>query len=94
MMRGVKEIRRDFNAICRMSDAAGRLGFELSESQNGQFWAADSYDTVGSSLISVVENNPEHIDLIEDVVVAITGFGFGSIREHMKDHKSHYESLL
>ena len=86
-MRDNKEIRDDFDAICRMDDCDGRLGYEISES-------IDSYDTVGYSLIRVVEDNPEQIALIESVVTAITGYGFDSIKRHMEKNKECYEAIL
>lgn len=90
MNEGLKNI---FDKICSMENASGRLGFEIVEAQSGQFWESDSYETVGESVISLVRNNPEQIELIEKVLIAITGYGFESTKIHMDEHEDYYNSL-
>ncbi len=90
-MREVKEIRKDISAIKKMADCEGRLGFELTEpGHDDPFY---NYQDSGKGLLNVIDNNPDKLDIIEEVVIAITGWSFSSIREHMKVHKSHWDSL-
>lgn len=75
-----------FKKIEKMDDAAGRLGFEIAES-------IDSYDDTGSYIIYLVNKYPEHFDLIEEVVIAICGYGFDSLERKMKEDTTYYDSL-
>ena len=90
-MRDTKEIRKDINAIKKMADCEGRLGFELQELNFGDPF--HSYYDSGKGLLNMIAHNPDKIDIIEEVVIAITGWNFSSIKEHMKEHKSHWDSL-
>lgn len=91
MQRDIKDIKKDIGAIRRMTDAEGRLGFELVELDfDDPFY---NYSESGAGLLGMISKHPDKLDLIEEVVIAITGWSFASIKEHMKEHKPHWDSL-
>ena len=87
------QVLKDFDAICRMTDSENRLGFEISESNSGVFDEPSSYKEIGRSLIEVLQNNRNQAELIEKVIIAITGWNIRSLRERMEEHKSYIDSL-
>ena len=88
----MKENKKAYNAIMRMKDCYGRLGFEISNATSF-FDYNTSYDDIGSAIADVVERNPDKFDVIEDTVVAICGHGFESLRERMKKNKDYWDGL-
>ena len=82
-----------FKKIENLTDAAGRLGYEIKEVDYFEEDGADSYETVGESLIQLINNNPEDFEIIEKTVIAITGYGFDSLHARMIDHKGFYDAL-
>ena len=79
--------------IRKLEDAAGRLGYEIKEVDFFEGSMADSYDTVGRDLLNVIARNEDNIELIEEVVIAITGYGFESLLGRMKEHKDYWDAL-
>ena len=92
-MRTNKEIQKDIDAIDEMEESRDRLGFEIIESQSGTFEPSEGYYTVGKDVLRVAKSHPDQLDLIEEVIIAITGWGFGTLRERMKEHKDYFDSL-
>lgn len=68
----------------------GLLGFTIAESVNEM---DNSYEDIGYGLVSVIEDHPEQIDLIEKVVIALSGYSFETIIEKMEDNSDYYNSL-
>ena len=78
--------------IERMKESCGRLGYEIG----ADFYDDDpgvSYGDIGGDIIDLVHRYPEHADLIEDVVIAVCGYGFETLKERMKEHKSYWDAL-
>ena len=69
----------------------GLLGFVISESVNEM---DNSYEDMGRNLINLIERNPDQIDLIERVVIALTGYSFETIKDRMEYNKEYYEKYL
>lgn len=88
IMRDMKEIKKDINAIKRMTNARGRLGFAISEATS-----TECCDYIGKDLLNLAIVYPDNLDIIESAVIAICGYGFNSLREQMKEQKDEYESL-
>lgn len=82
-----------FKKIENLTDAAGRLGYEIKEVDFFDEGCADSYETVGSSLIQLINDHPEEFEIIEKTIIAITGYGFDSLHARMIDHKKFYNAL-
>lgn len=85
---------KNVRAIARMKDAAGRLGYEIAEVDFfDEGFGGDSYDTIGSDLLSLIERNHDQAALVEEVVIAICGYGFESLRNRMKEHLEYWQAL-
>lgn len=81
--------REAYEKIEKM-DNPGLLGFTISESVNEM---DNSYEDIGYSLDNVIYDNPGQIDLIEKVVIALSGYTFETIIDKMKDNEEYYNSL-
>ncbi len=90
MSREVKDIKKDLNAIKKMTEAEGRLGFAIDNAINEQ---DNSYDDMGRYLVRVAEAHPDQLNVIEETVIAICGYSFGTLRDRMKTEKSDYDAL-
>ena len=90
MSRTKKDIKKDINAIERMTDCEGRLGYAISNAINE---IDNSFDDMGSYLLGVIRSNPEQLDVIEEAVIAICGYSFETLREHMKAEKPDFDCL-
>lgn len=81
------------NEIRELPEAAGRLGYEISEVGylDGPF--CDSYDTIGNSIFTLIDQNPEQVDIIEKTIIAVCGYGFDSLKDRMEKHKENWDSI-
>lgn len=89
-MRNNDEIMNDIREIEKFDDYEGLLGFSVIESVNEK---DNSYSDVGSHLLSLIERKPECADIIEETVIAITGWSFESLIRQMRSNKDYYSSL-
>lgn len=92
-----KSARKAIGCIKRMKDGAGRLGYDVKEvdyfeTEEGRF--CDSYGTVGGQLLEVVNKYPESLRVIEETLIAITGYSFSSMLDRMKRHKRYWDNLF
>ena len=90
MSREISEIKGDLDAIKEMTGSDGRLGYAISNAINE---SDNSYDDMGRYLMYVVDAHPEHLNAIEETVIAICGYGFRTLKEHMKAEKSSYDAI-
>ena len=90
MMRDNKDIIKDVKAIDKMSEGAERLGFAID---NAVREVDNSYYDMGRYLLGLVRDYPDQAGIIEQTVIAICGFGFDSLKEHMKEEREDYLSL-
>ena len=82
--------KRDYSYIRQMNDYCGLLGFVIAESA-GEY--GNSYEDIGRGVDYVINKYPDQVDLIEEVIIGITGYSFATIREKMKENKEYYEAL-
>ena len=79
-----------YSHIKRMKNYYGLLGFTIAESVNEM---DNSYEDMGYHLDDVISENPNQIDLIEKVVIALSGYCFETIKDKMKENRDYYNSL-
>ncbi len=77
-------------SMIKNNEDHGLLGFVISESVNEM---DNSYEEIGRRLDEVISNNPDQIDLIEKIVIALTGYCFETIKDKMEDNREYYNSL-
>ncbi len=90
-MKDNKEIKKAISAINKMTDCDGRLGLAIDKAIND---TDNTYDEMGSYLLSLANNHPDQLGIIEETVIAICGYGFETLRQHMKKQKKEYDSLV
>lgn len=78
-----------YSQISKMEDY-GLLGFTISESVNEM---DNSYEDMGYHLDQVISENPDQIDLIEKVIIALSGYCFETLKEKMENNRDYYGSL-
>ncbi|MBO5609112.1 MAG: hypothetical protein J5929_01890 [Eubacterium sp.] len=83
--------KRAYKAIRDMDDGADRLGFEILEQDT--FDCDVNYYDIGRSVINIIENHPESFEVIEKVIIAITGYGFETLNQKVIEHKDYFDSL-
>lgn len=81
VMDAVKEIEES-----GYSEPGGLLGFCI-ESE------IDSYDKVGNGIISVFNRHPEQADILEEMLIAICGWGVEGLKERMEENAEYYSGL-
>lgn len=80
-----KEILEFINEIDEYEDA-GLFGFVIIEN-NGP------YDETGESVISVFKRYPEHAELLNEMLIAVSGYGVQRLKDEMEEQRDYYESL-
>lgn len=83
------EILEVVNKMDREND--GLLGFTIAqaieEPDNG-------YETIGSSVISVFEKYPESANILDEMLIAVTGYSIKTlIQERMSEEENTYDAL-
>ena len=81
-----KEIKKQINYICRNDECSERLGYAIKKSME-----EENIGRIGGDLINLTLTHPDELELIENVVIAICGYGFDSLREKIKSEKKEYE---
>lgn len=77
--------------IMEMEDGTERLGFEILEQD--YFDSSVSYHDIGRDVLATIRDYPDSFDAIQEVIIAITGYGFGKLREKIEEHRDYYDSL-
>lgn len=72
----------------RENEDEGLLGFIISSSMEG-----DEYETVGKSVLRTFEKYPEHAEILQEMLIAISGWKLESLIEDMEDERDYYEGL-
>ena len=67
-------------------EPVGLLGFCI-ESE------IDSYDKAGNGIISVFNRHPDQADILEEMLIAICGWGIEGLKERMEENAEHYSEL-
>lgn len=89
-MRDINDIKKDIAEIEKFDECEGLLGFAVMESVSD---VDNSYSDVGKGLLQLVESKPEYAGIIEETVIAITGWSFNSLINEMRAKKDYYYSL-
>ena len=81
--------RQSYANIKKFNDYEGRLGFAISESV-GDY--GNSYEDMGESLDILINKYPDKIELIEEVVIALSGYGFETLEKKMREQKDYHDA--
>ena len=94
-MTDIKQIKKALSSIKKMDDSCERLGYEISETISGTFPGeiAEDYRTIGKDLLNLMFMHPNELEIINDTLIAITGWSIPTIKDRMKKHKSLYDNL-
>lgn len=82
--------KQSYEEIRKLDDFCGRLGFAISNSIEDY---GNSYEDIGVGLDYVINKHPDEIELIEEVVIALSGYKFETLLKHMTEQKDYYDSL-
>ncbi len=69
---------------------SGLFGFVVVEAIDDGY---NSYEDIGKYLKRVVDENPDQFELIEKVIIAISGIDFKEIEKQMEERADYYDSL-
>lgn len=72
---------------------AERIGFECLGQDT--FDSTVSYNEIGRSIQNVLQtfDDSKGLEIIENMLIAITGYGFKSTLENIEEHREYYDSL-
>lgn len=70
---------------------SGRIGFECLEQDT--FDPTVNYEEIGRDLKRTIIKHKEHLDAVEDTLIAITGYGFERTMENIEEHGEYYDNL-
>ena len=82
--------KQNYAYIRKYNDYCGRLGFAISESINDM---DNCYEYIGECLDYLIDKYPDKIGLIEEVVIALSGYSFETLRKIIREQKEYYNSL-
>lgn len=71
------------------NDADGLFGFCIMGGQDEAY----SYRDVGCSTLEMFKEYPEQAELLEKMLIAISGYGLESLLKKMKVEQDYYDSL-
>ena len=91
MSKTLNANRKAYEELVSADDGYELLGFEISN--HCSFDSSSSYEDIGYDLSRIIEKHPDDFDVIEEVVVAICGYGFESLLRLAKEDKDYYDSL-
>ncbi len=86
-----EKIKKTIAEIEQLSDYDGRLGFAVYDAVVTD---EETCEHIGHALLCTAKQHPEHLDVIEETLIAITGWGFESLKREMEDNKDTYYSLI
>ena len=68
----------------------GLLGFCVREEvENDQ----ENYERVGNYIVYLFKKYPEQAEILEEMLIAICGWGIESLRKIMEEQRNYYKSL-
>lgn len=85
-----KAVENTIKNIREMDDYCGLLGFTIAESV-GEY--DNGYEDIGYGIDSLIDKYPDKVELIEEVVIALSGYGFETLRQKMIENKDYYNTL-
>lgn len=53
----------------------------------------DSYEKVGENILGTFKRHPQQADILEELLIAICGWGMESLKERMEENAEYYSSL-
>lgn len=82
-------IMNSVNDIYNKEDE-GLLGFCVREEVEND---TENHGKVGSYIVYLFKKYPEQAELLEEMLIAICGWGIESLRKIMEEQREYYESL-
>ena len=89
-MGNSEELKKLINSIAGMQDSEKRLGYAIFNELND---LTNLFDDIGGGLLRLCDREPENIEVIERVLIALTGFGFAGLKKCMIEQKDFVNSL-
>ena len=87
LLKTLKEIESFPN-----SNAKGLFGFcVVDEDADGML--SNSYNDIGSSILSIFKQYPEQVEILEKMLIAISGYGLDSLLKRMEEKNDYFNSL-
>lgn len=84
-------IDKSIAELSKLKDYESRLGYAV---YNAVVTDEETCFHIGRAILHVVEQHKDQLKVIDDTLIAVTGWGFESLKREMEDKKDAYYSLI
>ncbi len=91
MNKTKEEYKALVDSISEMENSDGRLGYAIALAMDED---DNYYKDIGRNVIRMCYKYPEQVNIVEETLIAITGWGLETLKAHMEEQIDDYNSLL